>query len=109
MNSAAHLASIVRIQPNSASVAAALADVLAKVGRVPTGGATWAVKLNLTYPTYLPGVVNSPVFVEGLCQWACDHRVKLQFIEGDGGNGAYTAEDAFEGNGIAGIAALYGK
>ncbi len=108
IKSAAHSASIERIEPNPASVAAAVAGVLAKVGKIPTGGATWAVKLNLTYPTYLPGVVNSPVFVEGLCQWARDHRVKLQFVEGDGGNGSYTAEDAFAGNGVAGLAAAYG-
>lgn len=103
-----HSVSIAQIAPNLESVAAALAAVLGKVGKLPTPNSVWAVKLNLTYPTYLPGVVNSPVFLEGLCRWAREYRVTLQFVEGDGGNGAYSAEDAFEGNGIAGIARAYG-
>jgi len=96
------------IESNPASIAQVLEEALAALGKIPHHGATWAVKLNLTYPTYLPGVVNSPVFVEGLCLWARDHRIKLQFIEGDGGNGAYKAEDAFAGNGVEALATKYG-
>ncbi len=103
-----HAAFVKGIDPNPASVAHAIEEALTAVGRKPDRGATWAMKLNLTYPTYLPGVVNSPVFVEGVCQWARDNGVMLHFIEGDGGNGAYTAEDAFRGNGITPIAARYG-
>jgi uncharacterized protein (DUF362 family) len=81
---------------------------LERVGRTPKSGERWAVKLNLTYPSYLPGVVNSPAFIEGLAIWARDAGVRLSFVEGDGGNGAYSAGDAFEGNGILPIAARYG-
>jgi uncharacterized protein (DUF362 family) len=105
---ASHLASVKAIGPSVASVAAALDETLAGVGRRPAHGATWSVKLNLTYPTYLPGAVNSPLFVEGICLWARDSGVTLHFIEGDGGNGAYTAADAFAGNGVTGLAAKYG-
>jgi len=71
-------------------------------------GQRWVVKLNLTYPTYLPGVVNSPVFIEGLCRWASDNRLRLQFVEGDGGNASYTAWDTFAGNGVAELARRHG-
>lgn len=77
---------------------------LASVDRLPAKGDCWAVKLNLTYPSYLPGVVNSPIFIEGLCRWASDWGVRLIFVEGDGGNGAYSAQDAFDGNGVTQIA-----
>jgi uncharacterized protein (DUF362 family) len=105
---ASNLASVKAIGPSTTSVAAALDDVLARVGRRPARGATWSVKLNLTYPAYLPGAVNSPLFVEGLCLWAHDNGVTLHFIEGDGGNGAYSAADAFAGTGVTGIADRYG-
>jgi uncharacterized protein (DUF362 family) len=89
------------------SVAAAIDAGLTGVGRLPGRGEHWAVKLNLTYPTYLPGVVNAPAFVEGLCQWASDRSVRLTLIEGDGGNGSYSAQDTFDGNGVSEIARKY--
>lgn len=104
----ANAACIKSIEPDPQSVANAVEDTVSAVGRKPASGSTWAVKLNLTYPTYLPGVVNSPVFVEGLCRWARDNSIELQLLEGDGGNGAYMAEDAFNGNGIIAIARKYG-
>lgn len=96
------------VQRTPESVAQAVEAGLRAVGRLPRAGERWAIKLNLTYPTYLPGVVNSPIFVEGLCQWAGDQGVRLVFIEGYGGNGSYSAEDAFEGIGISDIAKRYG-
>ncbi|MEI8246577.1 MAG: DUF362 domain-containing protein [Lentisphaerota bacterium] len=88
-------------------VAAAIDAGLTAVGRLPASGERWVVKLNLTYPTYLPGVVNAPAFVEGLCQWASDRGVRLTLIEGDGGNGSYSAQDTFDGNGVSQIAEKY--
>ena len=96
------------VQRTPESVAQSVAGGLKAVGRLPNAGARWVIKLNLTYPTYLPGVVNSPIFVEGLCQWASDHGVKLIFVEGDGGHGGYSAQDAFDGNGVSQIAKRYG-
>ncbi len=90
------------------AIAQALSDGLTYTGRMPTVGARWIVKLNLTYPRYLPGVVNSPEFVEGMCQWARDARVHLTFIEGDGGNGSYSAEDTLRNNGVCTLAEHYG-
>ncbi len=96
------------VKRTARSVAAAIETGLTGVGRLPARGKRWAVKLNLTYPTYLPGVVNAPAFVEGLCQWASDCGVRLILVEGDGGNGSYSARDAFEGNGVTQIARKYG-
>lgn len=56
------------VQRTPESVADSVEAGIRSVGRLPSAGERWAIKLNLTYPTYLPGVVNSPVFVEGLCQ-----------------------------------------
>jgi uncharacterized protein (DUF362 family) len=94
--------------PDLVGVRAALQAGMDAVGRHPSGGDRWAIKLNLTYPSYLPGVVNSPVFVEALCQWGRDHGVKLVFVEGDGGNGSYSAHDTFDGNGVIEMARRYG-
>lgn len=88
-------------------IAATIDAGLTGVGRIPARGERWIVKLNLTYPTYLPGVVNAPAFVEGLCQWASDRGVRLILIEGDGGNGSYSAQDTFDGNGVSQIAKKY--
>ena len=96
------------VERSAQCVAAAIDTGMTGVARLPARGEHWAVKLNLTYPIYLPGVVNAPAFVEGLCQWACERGVCLTLIEGDGGNGAYSAQDAFDGNGVSQIAKKYG-
>jgi len=90
------------------SVATALSTGMGAAGHDPRHGDRWAVKLNLTYPTYLPGAVSSPVFIEGLCRWASDAGIRVALLEGDGGNGAYSAEDTFAGNGVTEVAARYG-
>jgi uncharacterized protein (DUF362 family) len=93
--------------PDVASVRKAMEEGIIAIDRVPRRGDRWAIKLNLTYPRYLPGVVNAPAFVDALCQWGRDHGVKLLFVEGDGGNGSYSAQDTFDGNGIAEMARQY--
>ncbi len=97
-----------RVQRDAEDVASKIDKSLVAIGHTPSAGERWAVKLNLTYPKHIPGVVNSPLFVEGLCIWARNQRVQLQLLEGDGGNGSYSAEDAFEGIGLDKIAARYG-
>ena len=96
-----------RAEHEPGAVAAAIDAGLQATGHLPADGELWSVKLNLTYPSYLRGVVNAPAFVEGLCQWAADAGVKLELVEGDGGNGSYSAKDTFEGNGVAEIASRY--
>jgi len=96
-----------RIDESFESIAAALDVGIAEVGHMPVVGQVWAVKLNLTYPKYLPGVVNSPTFIEALCRWGRERRVKLIFIEGDGGNGSYSAQETFDGNGVTDLARRY--
>jgi uncharacterized protein (DUF362 family) len=96
------------VNPAPHDIALALERGLESVGRSPSPDERWAIKLNLTYPTYLPGVVNAPAFVEGLCLWARERRVRLTFVEGDGGNGVYSAQDAFDGNGVTDLARRYG-
>lgn len=103
-----HRAWIGSVGQDPGRVAGAIDEGLGAVGRLPSRGERWAVKLNLTYPTYLPGVVNSPAFVEGLCRWGADRGVKLILVEGDGGNGAYSTQDTFDGNGITATARKYG-
>lgn len=90
-----------------AEVARAVGAGLDWAGIRPASGDRWAIKLNLTYPEYIPGVVNSPRFVEGLCQWARDSGVRLNFVEGDGGNGSYSALDTFRANQVEAIAQRY--
>jgi uncharacterized protein (DUF362 family) len=85
-----------------------LENVIAFTGRSPSPGEHWVVKPNLTYPTYLPGAVNSPRFLDAFARFAADHRIRLTFVEGDGGNASYTALDAFEGNGFPRLAERYG-
>ncbi len=99
---------IVRAEPAAPDVALRLDESTEAVGLRPRSGERWTVKLNLTYPSYLPGVVNAPAFVEGLCIWARECGVHVCFVEGDGGNGAYSARDTFEGNGVSKTAAKYG-
>ena len=106
-NEEKHSVWIGSVERNSQSIAMAIDTGLTGVGRLPARGEQWAVKLNLTYPTYLPGVVNAPAYVEGLCQWASDRGVRLILIEGDGGNGSYSVQDTFDGNGVSQIAKKY--
>jgi uncharacterized protein (DUF362 family) len=96
------------VRPEAGSVAEVLGSQLGWLGLVPRPGERWAIKLNLTYPKYIPGVVNSPLFVEGLCRWARDHGLRLDFVEGDGGNGSYSADDTFRANGVTALAGQYG-
>jgi len=93
---------------SSSEVAQAIQEGLDWAGIRPSRSERWAIKLNLTYPEYIPGVVNSPRFVEGLCQWARGAGVHLNFIEGDGGNGSYSAMDAFQANEVERFAKQYG-
>lgn len=106
-NTTAHGVWVGSVVRNAESISEAIETGFNRVGVVPSRGERWVVKLNLTYPTYLPGVVNAPVFVEGLCQWASDREIRLSLIEGDGGNGSYTTQDAFDGNGVSRIAKKY--
>lgn len=107
-NTVNHSVWIGSVERNAQSIASAIEAGLTDVDRLPTYGEHWVIKLNLTYPTYLPGVVNAPAFVEGLCRWASDRGVRLSLIEGDGGNGSYSAQDTFDGNGVSQIAKKYG-
>ena len=97
-----------RVQEEAEGVAQALDTGLAAVNGVPSRGTRWAVKVNLTYPRYVPGVVNSKTFLEGLCRWAADRGIGLTFVEGNGGNDSYRAEDAFDGNGLSRLARDHG-
>lgn len=97
-----------RVERDVTQVALAINEGLSSTSSCPRRGERWSVKLNLTYPRHLPGVVNSPIFVGALCQWAADSGVRLELVEGDGGNGSYSASDTFRGNGVDAIAARYG-
>jgi uncharacterized protein (DUF362 family) len=97
-----------RAAKTASEVADAIAEGLDWAGIRTVPNESWAIKLNLTYPEYIPGVVNAPRFTEGLCLWANDTRVRLNFVEGDGGNGSYSALDAFRANHVEAIAKRFG-
>lgn len=70
-------------------------------------GSHVAVKPNLTYPWYKPGVTTSPAFLEAVIRVLRTRTDKISVIESDGGSFAWTAEEAFEGHGLTRLAAQY--
>jgi len=66
------------------------------------------IKPNLTCDYYVPGLVVSPQVTEGFIQFLCDHGAKVLFVEGDGGNYAYSMEKAYTNLGYAGYRQRYG-
>ena len=100
--------SLLEAQQDAEALASQLSTLLRDVGRPPRPQERWVVKLNLTYPIYVRGAVNSPLFVEALCILAAGSSVHLTFVEGDGGNGSYSASEAFDGHGLNRLGQRYG-
>ena len=66
------------------------------------------LKPNLTFPQYEPGVCTNPAFMEGIMIVLKDYGVRMTWVEGDGGNRSYTADEAFEGHGFDHFRRRYG-
>src|SRR5919108_810618 len=63
-------------------------------------GTRIALKPNLTYPYYKRGVTTSPDFLRAAVQVLREHTARIAIVETDGGYGAWSAAEAFEGHGI---------
>src|SRR5688572_18525573 len=59
-----------------------------------------AVKPNLTATRPRPGVTTTPALLERVVRLLLDHGNRVVVVESDGGYGAYSCEQAFEGHGI---------
>lgn len=71
-------------------------------------GARVAIKPNLSYPAYRPGVTTSPAVLEGLIGALRSRTSNIAIVESDGGSNAWAAEAAFRGHGIPEICRRYG-
>jgi uncharacterized protein (DUF362 family) len=67
-----------------------------------------AIKPNLTYPTYKPGVTTSSAVLEALLRVLTSRTRNVSIVESDGGSNAWPAEEAFAGHGIPDMCRRYG-
>ena len=57
-----------------------------------------ALKPNLTYPYYKPGVTTSPEVIRATIKAISHYSRHITIVETDGGYGAWSAKEAFEGH-----------
>jgi uncharacterized protein (DUF362 family) len=62
-------------------------------------GCRVAIKPNLTFATYKPGVTTSPAVLRALLEILKERTDRLAVVESDGGYGAHKAPEAFSGHG----------
>ena len=100
----------VSLLPRGDDPLAVMRAVLEQVGLLARiGPATRvALKPNLTYPHYRPGVTTSPAFVRDAVCILREHTMHVAIVESDGGYGAWSATEAFRGHGLTAIAAEHG-
>jgi uncharacterized protein (DUF362 family) len=67
-----------------------------------------AVKPNLTFPRWKEGVTTSPAVLERVVAALAARDNRVLVVESDGGYGAWTCEQAFEGHGIGDLCARHG-
>jgi uncharacterized protein (DUF362 family) len=63
-------------------------------------GSRVAVKPNLTFPRHRPGVTTTPQVLEQVLRLLLDNSNRVSVVESDGGYGAWSCAEAFEGHGI---------
>jgi len=68
--------------------------------KIITPGSTVFIKPNLTWTEYTPGVTTSPDLIRCLISIIKDRAGRIIVGESDGGNHAFTADDAFRGHGL---------
>ncbi len=78
--------------------------ILARVGR----DSRVALKPNLTYPYYKPGVTTSPGVISAAVRVLSERTSHITIVETDGGYGAWKAVEAFEGHGLYAICKEHG-
>ncbi|MGE3540334.1 MAG: DUF362 domain-containing protein [Candidatus Tectimicrobiota bacterium] len=67
-----------------------------------------ALKPNLTYPYYKPGVTTSPEVMRATVHILREYTSHLAIVETDGGYGAWAAKEAFQGHGLYQLREEYG-
>jgi len=80
------------------------AGILARIGK----GSRVALKPNLTYPYYRPGVTTSPAVIEAVVEILSERTNAVAIVETDGGYGAWKAVEAFHGHGIYALRERFG-
>jgi len=65
------------------------------------------IKPNLTYPFYKRGVTTSPEMIEAIVVALLNQTSNITIVESDGGGGAWTADEAFQGHNLLNIAEKY--
>lgn len=73
-----------------------------------TAGSRVALKPNLTYPYYKPGVTTSPAVIEAVVRVLSERTKNIAIVETDGGYGAWKAAEAFAGHGLYALSERYG-
>src|ERR1019366_408124 len=68
-----------------------------------------AIKPNLTFPVFKPGVMTNPAAVEALIRVLKDYTGNITICESDsGGYNAFSMDEVFKSTGLAQIAKRYG-
>jgi uncharacterized protein (DUF362 family) len=67
-----------------------------------------AIKPNMGYPFYKPGVTTNPAVIESVIQVLHDVTPHITLVESDGGAYSWPAEQAFAGHGIPNLCKKYG-
>jgi uncharacterized protein (DUF362 family) len=67
-----------------------------------------ALKPNLTFPTPKMAVTTPPEVLRALVQVLRERTDRISIVESDGGYGAWTAEDAFNGHGLRSLESDFG-
>jgi len=71
-------------------------------------GCRVAIKPNLTFPSYRPGVTTSPGVLRALLEILKERTSRVAVVESDGGYGAWKAVEAFSGHGYYDICKKFG-
>lgn len=66
------------------------------------------IKPNFTFPFYKAGVTTSPAVIEALVKILKERTSKITIGESDGGINSWSAEEAFAGHDLPGIASRHG-
>lgn len=96
------------VGPSPESVSEHIDRAINWLGTKLSPGDLVVLKPNLAYPVYEPGVCTSPAFMEGIMIALGARGVRMMWVEGDGGNSTYSADEAFLAHGFAGFRRKYG-
>ena len=110
MRSGAHDHRVVTLVGISSDIHLAVRTAMEGSGLLAQIGETSrvALKPNLTYPYYRPGVTTSPAVIEAVVRALSERTGSIAIVETDGGYGAWKATEAFQGHGLYALREKYG-